>query len=70
MLTEAKKQAKRDAKRNRCTLDDLCPRAGGCSCHQRQLNPWVPRCPRCGCENPRFVEGVEPPDWSKLFIPY
>lgn len=30
-----------------------CPR-GDCTCHDTNpLNPWVVRCPICGCSNPK-----------------
>jgi 2-iminoacetate synthase ThiH len=23
-------------------------------CHQSGLNPWIKRCPGCGCDNPKY----------------
>ena len=42
------------------------PRCGH-FCHEegRGLNPWVERCPVCGCGNDRYDPKARPPDWLR-----
>jgi hypothetical protein len=39
-------------------------------CHKRGLNPWIEKCPGCGCPNPEYdpeaVSDIDPSDHMDL----